>query len=532
MRVPTSTALGRIAADLRASFAALTRQHAFLSSGRRILVPSDDPAGAARALAVRSRQGAAEQFRRNVAESRSRLGSADSVVQSVVETITQAKAAAVQGANDTNDALARQSIGRQVDQLLETAVNLANSRATSGEYLFGGQEATVAPYGVVRDTAGHITAVTPNPRGIDRDAEAEVSDGLTIAIGVSGTSMFGAETAPTFVFDVLIRVRDALNGDRLLTPAPDVDANGATTPTAYLGIDAATDLEVVGPRGSASIGLTTAADDPLSSAKPETSAIATAARINAVSPVTGVVAAVTPTRVTSSSGTLAVDLALDGSPGRKLIINGQTITGAVSGSTPAERRDALVSLINAVTGATGVRAVAVPASDDFALVADDGRNIAVETDGVGGPGSVNAVLFGFATGLTTSGAATTVVARGGVRLTSPGLIATVVAPGSDFAEQVGGEGTTGIQAALDELTTALDRVTASATAVGTRLGWLELLDDRLATDGLDLTSTLSRTEDLDVVQAIQAFNQMQLAYERALASSAKLLQTSLLDFLR
>ncbi len=532
MRVPTSATYSRVGIDLQAALAALVRQQTLLSSGRRILSPSDDPGGAARSLTLRERQGAGEQFRQNVAEVRGLLGTADSVLQTVIETVTQARESAIQGANDTNDALARQSLASRVDALVETLVSLANSRANSGEYLFGGQESTVAPFAVTRDSAGRIAQVTPNARGIDREILAEVAEGVTIATGISGTTVFGASTAPTYAFDVLIRLRDNLAGTRILSLESDVGPGGAPNPLKYLGVDAATDLEVRGPGGSTAVGLTVAADDAVSYSANATSAIATAARITAATPATGVAATVTAARITYSAGTFASDLTLDGTPGARLVINGQSLTGSVSGGTPGERRDRLVALVNASAAATGVRADAVPGTDDFALSADDGRNISIETDATVSPNSVNATVFGFATGLTGTGPATAVVARGGVRLTASGPISTTVAAGADYADQLTGEGTTGIQGALGELATMLDRAIAGSTTVGNRLAWVQLLDERLTSDSVDLASTLSRTEDLDFVTAILEFRQMQLAYERALASGAEVLQTSLLDFLR
>jgi flagellar hook-associated protein 3 FlgL len=68
--------------------------------------------------------------------------------------------------------------------------------------------------------------------------------------------------------------------------------------------------------------------------------------------------------------------------------------------------------------------------------------------------------------------------------------------------------------------------------VGTRLDWLGLVDDRLAAEAVGLAATLSRVEDLDVPGAIGELQKMQLAYEAALASGARLIEQSLLDFLR
>ncbi len=306
MRVTPGMLNGQIAGDLQAALAALARQQHRLSTGRRIEVPSDDPAGVAQALALRSRQAATEQFRKNVAEARARHLSADAALQSIAEVVTRAREAAVQGASDTSDALARRDLGSQVDQLLEELVTLANSRGQQGEYLFGGQESTVAPYVATRDAAGRITAVGVNPRGIDGVALAEVSEGVTVPTGVSGTAVVGQPGDPTYAFDVLIRLRDGL------------DSN----------------------------------------------------------------------------------------------------------------------------------------------------------DGAG------------------------------------------------------------VRARLDEVTAALDRVGTPVAVVGARLGWLASLDDRLGSESVDLAGTLSRVEDLDIPGAVQEFQQLEILYQAALVSSARLLQPSLLEFLK
>lgn len=532
MRITPGMIGAQLTLNLQRGLAAIARQQDHLSSGRRILAPSDDPGGTAQALTLRARQAAGEQFRRNVAAARARLQSADAAVQGVLEVVTRARELAVQGASDTNDAVARRALADQVDQLLEAMLAQANSREGGGVFLFGGQEFTVPPYRAVRDASGRITAVTPNPRGIDGAMLAEVGEGLTVQTGVGGTTVFGAPTDATYAFAVLVRLRDALlanaaSGIQTLTLEPDVDASGAANPNRYLGVDAPGDLTITGPAGTATVGLTSAADDPWSAVGPATSAIATAAAVNAVAGATGVTATATAARITVD-GRFTADVVIDGMPGQTLVVNGVPIAATLGGGSPTARRDALVAALNAVSGATGVLASAVGA-DDFVLEAPDGRNISVRTDGVTGAGTVNDEIFGFATGLT----AEAVVARGGLRLTAvDGALVTAAAPGAAFADQVGGEGTaSGVRAELDALTAVLDRATLAATAVGVRLGWLDLLDERLATEGVGLAASLSRIEDLDVARAVAELQRAQSAYEAALASGASLVQLSLLDFL-
>lgn len=213
MRITPGMLAGQVTRHLQDLLAALAQQQARLAAGRRVQVPSDDPGAAAQGVIVRSRQAAVAQFLKNAREARTLLGAADQVVGAVADTLVQARELAVRGASDTLDALARRALGQQVDQLLEALVGLANGRDPHGGYLFGGQESTRAPYEASRDTAGRITAVVPNPRGIEGPVLAEVSEGVTVATGVSGTLVFGAPAEATFAFDVLVRLRDALLSD-------------------------------------------------------------------------------------------------------------------------------------------------------------------------------------------------------------------------------------------------------------------------------------------------------------------------------
>src|SRR5205085_9653547 len=100
---------------------------------------------------------------------------------------------------------------------------LANNRAPNGLRLFGGQEATAAPYTVTRNVNGNITAVTANPRGITGSMPAEVSENLTVDQNLSGDTVFGPLASTSNVFDSLIRLRDALNTNNGVAAGVEID---------------------------------------------------------------------------------------------------------------------------------------------------------------------------------------------------------------------------------------------------------------------------------------------------------------------
>jgi flagellar hook-associated protein 3 FlgL len=224
MRVTPGIIGAQVARDLQTALTALTKQQRMIATGRRINEPADDPSGTARALTVRSRASANAQFQRNIDMARTRLTTTEATLRSVVDLMQQTQELAMQGASDTADAGARQAIATQVDQILEAVVGRANDRAPDGTRLYGGQEVTAAPYTVTRDVNNKITAVTVNPRGIDGTLPVEVSEGFTVAQGVSGTTAFGDLAAPTNMFATLIRLRDALNANVTATIGAELDA--------------------------------------------------------------------------------------------------------------------------------------------------------------------------------------------------------------------------------------------------------------------------------------------------------------------
>jgi flagellin-like hook-associated protein FlgL len=61
---------------------------------------------------------------------------------------------------------------------------------------------------------------------------------------------------------------------------------------------------------------------------------------------------------------------------------------------------------------------------------------------------------------------------------------------------------------------------------------LELIDDTQADQRLTMTAALSQIEDADPVEAALHLSQQSTAFEAALASTARLLLPTLLDFLR
>ena len=111
--------------------------------------------------------------------------------------------------------------------------------------------------------------------------------------------------------------------------------------------------------------------------------------------------------------------------------------------------------------------------------------------------------------------------------------------GADNLFAVLGEAIDRLTAAPDQLGDSMDRLDAVAanmrTAVadvGTRYGRVERAMSTLTDNNLTNTSALSEVENVDIAKAVVDLQMQEVAYQAALGATARVIQPSLLDFLR
>jgi flagellar hook-associated protein 3 FlgL len=90
----------------------------------------------------------------------------------------------------------------------------------------------------------------------------------------------------------------------------------------------------------------------------------------------------------------------------------------------------------------------------------------------------------------------------------------------------------GLNADLDRLDKAAGTVQNALAEVGARYNRVESMQNAAASKLVTLTDQLSATEDIDLPKTIMELQLQQTAYQAALGSTAKVIQPSLLDFLR
>lgn len=93
-------------------------------------------------------------------------------------------------------------------------------------------------------------------------------------------------------------------------------------------------------------------------------------------------------------------------------------------------------------------------------------------------------------------------------------------------------GPDGINTQIDRLERALDQVLRFRTEIGARLRTAQTAQEGVALMRIQTVGLQSKIEDADVLQVYSDFARFQHAFEAALQSAARVLQPTLLDFLR
>lgn len=197
MRISTIT-------SFRQSMDAMVRQQSdFLklglqiSSGQRVLTPSEDPQSASAAVAMEQSLALNEQFSQARVSSRNLLSQEDNVLGQVSDVLSTAKSLLVQASNGTLNDTDRISVASELNGLYETLIGQANVTDGNGRYLFGGTKDKSAPF--VRQD-GHVVYVgdTGQPaQQVDSSRQIANGDhGEQVFMTVHGSSGYLAKANP------------------------------------------------------------------------------------------------------------------------------------------------------------------------------------------------------------------------------------------------------------------------------------------------------------------------------------------------
>lgn len=152
MRISTNSIFETGTARLNELQAALDKTMKQVSTGRRVLTPSEDPIASARALNVSQSQSVNSQYSVNRRNAESALSLAESTLAGVTEALQDSKTLVVNAGNGSFSDNDRKSIALELRSRFDQLLALANTADGSGNYLFSGYAIGTAPF--VKSTTG------------------------------------------------------------------------------------------------------------------------------------------------------------------------------------------------------------------------------------------------------------------------------------------------------------------------------------------------------------------------------------------
>lgn len=197
---------------------ALIKTQQQLSTGRRILTPSDDPIAAAQALNISQSASLNEQFSVNRSSASSSLEFEENILSEVKQVLDKVKDI-ISAANSPKTDADRLIYATDLRSQLESLVGLANATDEKGQFLFSGYQANTKPFVQAGLNVQYM--------GDQGQRLNQVGLSRQLAVSDAGTDIFERIKSGNGVF---VTAADTLN-----TGTGVIDGGSVITPTSLTG---------------------------------------------------------------------------------------------------------------------------------------------------------------------------------------------------------------------------------------------------------------------------------------------------------
>jgi len=535
MRIASKTIYDTVKFNLGNITENLYKAHKVVATGKRITGLSDDPVGLTQVLNIKSTLSNIAQLGRNIDLGKSWLIASESALSHVQNMISEARALCVQMATETMGAAQRTSAAETVQNMLEEIVSLANTEV-SGRYIFAGSETNTTPFTLADNDVTYNGDDNVFTVKIDRDATVQAgSDGEdvfwdeTVTIDATnnkidfieyslGGSSTGELTATiqsgTYTHNQLATaIRNAMNN------ASDVDyvvTYDSTTKKFTIqddGTNAGFEVEFLWATG-------TNAD---TSVRPDIGFDATDIRDSLI---------VSDNTVTSVTITATVNDTIEF---KEDIGNGlsATLTATITADTYDDDTklgnladDIETQMEDASLNGINYEVTYDTANDKF-IIEEEGTDLQLKE---------LQILWNSGTGVTSLAATALGFDNTEDDVYTPptsdneakwGIFDTLI----DLKGFLEANDVAGISKSITRLSDHFDHFSTKISDIGSKRIRMEIKTNIFQDLNIANTDRLSNIEDADITEAIMDLKEKELAYQAALASSARVMELSLMDYL-
>ena len=183
MKISTHLMFDKATKQMTTSQTNLAKSQAQLAQGKQIINPSDAPDQASTVQRLKSILARQDSYQTALNTVQNRLQGEDSTLSSVSDVLIRAKEIAVQANNDTLSPDNRKALGVELQGLRDQMLSLANTRDSSGNYLFAGSKVTQPPF-------VSVAGGSPQYVGDQTRMSVMVGENRTMPINRTGTDAF------------------------------------------------------------------------------------------------------------------------------------------------------------------------------------------------------------------------------------------------------------------------------------------------------------------------------------------------------
>lgn len=184
MRISTNQMFQRATDGILDQQSQMSKTQIQLSTGKRVVTPSDDPTAAVQILQLQHSVDITNAYQTNIGYATSSLTSEEQAVSGVTDILQRVRELALQANTGLLDDPARQGIAQELQQNVKGLLDLANSQDSNGDYLFAGYSTNTKPFS--QTSTGFSYAGDQGQRFIQIGASRQV------AITDSGSDVFQA----------------------------------------------------------------------------------------------------------------------------------------------------------------------------------------------------------------------------------------------------------------------------------------------------------------------------------------------------
>ena len=475
-----------------------------IATGKRINKLSDDPVRVSEILNFRSNILQNTQFIRNINQGKLLLNTADSALNDITLQLHRAREIAISQASGTATATTRGFNAIEVDNIISQILSSANIQV-GNKYVFSGQKVTTSPFSTSASGAVYL--------GDRNELSMEIDKNSTIGTTIPGSDVLATDMDPGIDSNTLIS--DLNKGDGASAGSFTITdrAGNSATITITSGM---TISNVISAINSASVNVTAS----INSSNTGISITDTNS-----SPTGNLIIA------ESGSGTTASDLGISGNIDGD--INGLDLDPQMTTSTS-------LSLMKGGTGLTLTSISIINGSASGAVSFSSASTVgdvinAINNSGLNVTASINSAGNGIAVS-SNSSSTTAIVNEVGSGssaadlgiMGSNNILSTLLA----LKEALEKNDSVGIAASIDNIKSGVETTASQRGKIGARVNRLETIKDIHEQRIVDTTENLSDVEDADFVKEQMDFLAFQNAFNATLNVTSRIIQQSLLDFIR